>query len=72
MAKGALDSAGIEAFLSDGNMVRLDWFNANALGGVKSRVDPENVDAATKLLDEFAAAAPASEESSSEESASES
>lgn len=52
MAKGLLDSAGIEAFLFDDNMVRMDWFNANALGGVKLRVDAHNVDAANRVLQE--------------------
>lgn len=52
LAKGLLDSAGIECFLSDSNMVRMDWFNANALGGVKLRVDPHNVEAAKRILDD--------------------
>jgi hypothetical protein len=43
---------GIEAFLFDDNMVRLDWFNANALGGVKLRVDAANVEEANRILDE--------------------
>lgn len=54
LAKGMLESAGIEAFLFDDNMVRMDWFNANALGGVKLRVDPENVEEASRLLDDQA------------------
>jgi hypothetical protein len=33
-------------------MVRMDWFNANALGGVKLRVDAHNVDAANRVLQE--------------------
>ena len=52
LAKGLLDSAGIESFLFDNNMVRMDWFNANALGGVKLRVDAHNVDAANRVLQE--------------------
>jgi hypothetical protein len=52
LAKGLLDSAGIESFLFDDNMVRMDWFNANALGGVKLRVDAHNVDAANQVLQE--------------------
>jgi hypothetical protein len=52
LAKGLLDSAGIESFLFDDNMVRMDWFNANALGGVKLRVDAHNVDAANRVLQE--------------------
>jgi hypothetical protein len=67
LAKGLLDAAGIEAFLFDDNMVRLDWFNANALGGVKLRVDAANVDAANRALEEAAAEAAASEESESAE-----
>ena len=52
LAKGLLDSAGIESFLFDDNMVRMDWFNANALGGVKLRVDAHNMDAANRVLQE--------------------
>jgi hypothetical protein len=61
LAKGLLDSAGIEAFLFDDNMVRLDWFNANALGGVKLRVDASNVEAANRVLDERVSSAAAAE-----------
>src|SRR5258705_7622670 len=35
LAKGSLDSSGIESFLTDDNMVRMDWFISNLLGGVK-------------------------------------
>jgi len=59
LAKGFLDAAGIEAFLFDDNMVRLDWFNANALGGVKLRVDAANAEAASRILEENASAAEA-------------
>jgi hypothetical protein len=52
LAKGALEAAGIESFLFDDNMVRMDWFNANAIGGVKLRVDRGNVDDASRILDE--------------------
>ena len=52
LAKGALEAAGIECFLFDDNMVRMDWFNANALGGVKLRVDRGSVDDANRILDE--------------------
>jgi len=63
LAKGLLESAGIEAFLFDDNMVRLDWFNANALGGVKLRVDADNVEEATRVLEENVSAnAPPEEE----------
>ena len=70
LAKGLLDSAGIEAFLFDDNMVRMDWFNANALGGVKLRVDAENVDAANRILEETAEGADADTDSEGAESTS--
>lgn len=55
LARGLLEAAGIDAFLFDDNMVRMDWFNANALGGVKLRVDAANVEDANRVLDEQAA-----------------
>jgi len=66
LAKGLLNSAGIECFLFDDNIVRMDWFNANAMGGVKLRVDPQNVEAANRILDECAKDIPASDEPASE------
>ena len=68
VAKGLLDSAGIEAFLFDDNMVRMDWFNANALGGVKLRVDAQNVEAADRVLQEAADQADAEDDSEDAES----
>jgi hypothetical protein len=53
LAKGVLDAAGIECFLFDDNMVRTDWFNANALGGVKLRVDARNLEEANRILDAY-------------------
>ncbi len=52
LAKGMLDSAGIESFLGDDNMIRLDWFISNLLGGIKLRVRPEDVLSATSLLEQ--------------------
>lgn len=52
LAKGRLEASGIDCFLLDDNMVRMDWFNANALGGVKLQVDPENVEAANRVLEQ--------------------
>lgn len=57
LAKGLLESEGIEAFLFDDNMLRMDWFNANAIGGAKLRVDAANVEEANRILDEHATAA---------------
>jgi hypothetical protein len=52
LAKGSLESAGIEAVLTDENIVRLDWFWSNLMGGIKLNVDPENAGAANSILDQ--------------------
>jgi Putative prokaryotic signal transducing protein len=52
LAKGSLDSAGIEAFLVDDNMVRMDWFISNLLGGIKLVVDAENAEVANEILNQ--------------------
>jgi hypothetical protein len=52
LAKGSLESAGIACFLRDDNLVRLDWFISNFVGGVKLCVRPEDVSTAEALLDE--------------------
>ena len=49
-AKGSLESAGIECALLDDNMVRLDWFISNLLGGVKLQVRPEDASVAEEIL----------------------
>lgn len=51
-AKGALDSAGVDSYLVDDNMVRVDWFWSNLLGGVKLMVRPEDVDVANEILNQ--------------------
>ncbi len=52
LAKGSLESAGIECFLRDENLVRLDWFISNFVGGVKLCVKSEDVFKANALLDQ--------------------
>lgn len=52
LAKGSLESSGIECFLQDDNLVRLDWFISNFIGGVKLCVQPQDAENALKLLDE--------------------
>ena len=49
-AKGSLESAGIECALVDDNMVRLDWFISNLLGGAKLQVRLEDAAAAEEIL----------------------
>lgn len=52
LAKGMLESAGIECFLADDNMVRMDWFISNFIGGIKLQVAPGEAEAAIALLDQ--------------------
>jgi len=52
LAKGSLESSGIECFLADDNLVRLDWFISNFIGGIKLNVRAADAANAQKLLDE--------------------
>lgn len=52
LAKGSLESAGIECFLLDDNLVRLDWFISNLIGGIKLQVNQEDAAIASEVLDE--------------------
>jgi hypothetical protein len=52
LAKGSLESAGIECFLADENLVRLDWFISNLIGGIKLKVKAGDAANAQQLLDE--------------------
>lgn len=50
-----LESAGIKCFLYDDNLIRLDWFVSNAVGGVKLVVPQREAAEALKILDDLAA-----------------
>jgi Putative prokaryotic signal transducing protein len=52
LAKGSLESAGIQAYLVDDNMIRMDWFISNLLGGIKLKVHAADVAAANEILDQ--------------------
>lgn len=52
LAKGCLESVGIECFLGDENLVRLDWFISNFIGGIKLKVKAGDAENAQKILDE--------------------
>lgn len=52
LAKGKLEAMGVECVLGDENMVRMDWFLSNLLGGVKLLVEAEDFTQASKLLNE--------------------
>ncbi len=52
LAKGCLESAGIQVYLVDDNMIRMDWFISNLLGGIKLQVRPEDAQAAEEILNQ--------------------
>jgi hypothetical protein len=52
VAKSILDSAEIDSFLADENIVRMDWLYSNLVGGAKLMVRPEDLDEAIDLLSE--------------------
>src|SRR5438445_10240740 len=47
-----LDSADIEYYLADENLIRMDWFWSNFLGRIKLYVRRADADAASSLLDQ--------------------
>jgi hypothetical protein len=50
LAKGSLDSAGIDAALVDDNIVRMDWLWSDSVGGVKLQVYAEDVATSEEIL----------------------
>jgi hypothetical protein len=48
--KSVLEDAGIECYLQDENVVRMDWFLSNALGGIKLIVREKDAAEAEKIL----------------------
>jgi hypothetical protein len=52
LAKACLNSAGIECLLLDDNLVRLDWFWSNLVGGVKLKVEPSDAEPAMEILNQ--------------------
>ena len=52
LAKGCLESTGIECFLGDENLVRLDWFISNFVGGSEALCAARRCRDARKMLDE--------------------
>ena len=45
-----LESAGIQAFIQDENLIQLDWLLSNAVGGVRVQVADEDVETALEFL----------------------
>ena len=52
LAKGKLEAYGIEAFLANENIVSLDRFYSNAVGGLRLQVLDKDVTDAQAILDE--------------------
>jgi membrane protease subunit (stomatin/prohibitin family) len=52
LAKSVLESAGVYCALADANIIRTDWLWSNLLGGIKLRVQEEDLEAASNLLDQ--------------------
>jgi XTP/dITP diphosphohydrolase len=52
LAKGKLEAAGFECNLADDNMVRMDWFYSNLIGGVRLMVPQHQAAEALELLQE--------------------
>jgi hypothetical protein len=50
VARSLLESAGIETYLRDENLVRLDWQISNFIGGLRLQVDASNEAAAVEVL----------------------
>jgi hypothetical protein len=48
--KGILEDAGIECFLQDDNVVGINWFLSNAIGGVKLIVREKDAEESERLL----------------------
>ena len=48
LAKTSLDSAGIECYLADDNMVRVEW--SGLVGGIRLRVSPQDCEDALRIL----------------------
>jgi hypothetical protein len=51
LAKNVLIAAGIQAVLADAEIVAMDWLLANAVGGIKLQVRPEDAERAAAVLE---------------------
>ena len=50
--RSLLESAGIAAWIADENLVRMDWFYSNAVGGMRLQVDENDEAAAREIIEE--------------------
>ncbi len=54
VARAVLESAGIEAWIADENLVRMDWFYSNMVGGMRLQVAEDDETAAREILEQDA------------------
>ena len=54
VGRSVLESAGIPAWIADENLVRMDWFYSNLVGGMRLQVDEGEEAAAREILEEGA------------------
>jgi predicted RNA-binding Zn-ribbon protein involved in translation (DUF1610 family) len=50
--RSLLESAGIPAWIADENLVRMDWFYSNLVGGMRLQVDERDEAAAREILEQ--------------------
>ena len=51
VVRSLLESAGIPAWIADENLVRMDWFYSNMVGGMRLQVDEREEAAAREILE---------------------
>ena len=56
LARAKLESGGIRGAIADDNLVAMDWYYTNAVGGVKLQVTADDLAAAREVLAEVEAA----------------
>jgi hypothetical protein len=52
VGRSLLEAAGIPAWIQDENLVRMDWFYSNAVGGIRLQVEARDEAAAREVLDQ--------------------
>jgi predicted RNA-binding Zn-ribbon protein involved in translation (DUF1610 family) len=52
VGRSLLESAGIPAWIADENLVRMDWFYSNLVGGMRLQVDESEESAAREILEQ--------------------
>jgi rubrerythrin len=53
LAKARLETGGVQAFLADAEMIRMDWAVGNAIGWIKLQVADDDAALAAEILGEI-------------------